>query len=275
MEQKREEMMEQRKRRYEELRSRASEVGLQLPETPPWEQAELAPPDMPTPPDMPAPPEMAQPPQVAIPAQAPEAPGRSRLGRGGMTPEQRDAMREERYQAMRKRAAEQGVELPETPPWKLMSEEERAARREMMRSLTPEQREAMREQHWKELRERAAEKGMEMPETPPWKAAAERRKERQAKWEAYRKVIEEMSDEQREAAAAVFGRPEAPPRQMAPRAPMQAPYGAPGGAPYQMRNPNRMMPGYGVQGGPGPWYGGEEAVPQGPPPPRPGYHQPW
>ena len=47
---------------------------------------------------------------------------------------------------------------------------------------------------------------MEMPETPPWKAAMERRQAMEAQWEAYRKLIDEMSDEQREAAKAVFGR---------------------------------------------------------------------
>ena len=295
MEQKHEEMMEQRKRRYEDLRSRAAEVGLKLPETPPWEQTSMAPPDMPAPPGMPEPPampalpEMPEPPAMPAPPDAatpmPEPPMRPAARRGRMTPEARDAMREQHYQAMRERAAQQGVELPETPPWKLMSEEERTARREMMRSLTPEQRDAMREQHWQEMRERAAEKGMELPETPPWKQAQERRRERRAQWESYRKIIKDMSEEQREAAAAVFGRPEAPPRQMPRRMPTQGPYGydygTPRGRPQQMPQ-SYGMPGYGGRGGPsmyeaGPqWWGtGEAAAPPGPPPPEAGYQRPW
>lgn len=131
-----------------------------------------------------------------------------------------------RYEELRQRAAEAGVELPETPPWEqvtapempafptmpsdgrgkaMMSEEERAAHIEKMRNMTAEDRMAAREAHWAAMRERAAERGIELPETPPWKAAMERRMAMQEKWDAYRKTVEEMTDEQREAAEAMFG----------------------------------------------------------------------
>lgn len=270
MEQKKAEMMAERKRRYEDLRARAAEVGLELPETPPWEQTGAAPPAMPAPPE---------PPTREMSASAP----------GGISAEERDAMREQRYQAMRERALQRGVELPETPPWKLMSDEERQAHREAMRTMTPEQRRAMREAHWQEMRERAQERGLSMPETPPWKQAEQRRQEMQAKREEYRKIVDEMTEEQREAAEAVFGkapRPLGPSpmgRPMTPMMPRQGRYGGDYPMPGSMPSAP-MMPGYGGRGfGPSayermpaaPWYGGEESMPQGPPPPEAGYSQPW
>jgi len=204
-----------------------------------------------------------------------------------MTDEEHDAMREARYRAMRERAAKRGIELPETPPWKLMSPEERKARWEQMRNLSPEERRAMRDQHWAELRKRAAEKGTELPETPPWRQAEQRREEMQSKWEEYRKIVEQMSDEQREAAEAVFGTPPSPPPTPPRGAPMQGPYGGyygprvPPQMPQQMPPQGYMAPDYGGQRGPsmypggqGPWYGGEESM-MPPPPPQGGYNQPW
>jgi hypothetical protein len=132
----------------------------------------------------------------------PRMPGRTT---GAMTPEERDALRERRYQAMRERAKQQGVELPETPPWQLMSNEERQAHREKMRRMTPEERQSMREEHWKQLRARAQEKGIEMPETPPWKQAEQRRQEMKARWDSYREIIDALTPEQKEAVQAVFG----------------------------------------------------------------------
>jgi hypothetical protein len=249
MEERHEAMMEKRRKRYQELRERAAEVGLELPETPPWEASGMTPPKMPTPPVRPAPPD------------------RPAMGRAPKADE-RDAMREARYQAMRARAAEIGVELPETPPWKLMSPEERQAHREAMRSMTPEQRAAMREQHWAEMRERAAEKGLELPEAPPWKLMQERREEMRAKWEAYRETVEQMTDEQREAAAAIYGRgPATAGRDASPQMPMQ-PRSLPGAGampamPQQMPHPP-MMPGHG-KGAPGPWQMGKQPMMQMPP----------
>jgi hypothetical protein len=268
MEQRRAEMMEERSRRYQELRERAAEVGLDLPETPPWEQSGIQPPEMPSPPAMPVP------------------LSRETLGKGraGMTPEERDAMREQRYQAMRERAKQRGVELPETPPWKLMSDEERQAHWEKMRNMSPEERRAMREEHWKEMTQRAKEQGVELPETPPWKQAEQRREEMRAKWEAFRKIVDEMTPEQQEAAKAIFGRGQRqalPPAgaQMPPRMPMQSPYGQDYGAPAGFGQGPGMR-GYGPQGagpsaGPRPWFGAGDDMRQGPPPPAPGYNQGW
>jgi hypothetical protein len=190
-----------------------------------------------------------------------------------------EAMREQRYQAMRERAAKTGVTLPEVPPWKLMSEDERRAHWEKMRNMTPEERTAMREQHWAEMRERAAEKGVELPEIPPWKQAQQRREEMRAKWEAYRQTVDQMTEEQREAAAAVFGRPQTPPARPIPqRTPEQwssvgGDYGAMQPMPNRIPRPP-VPPGYGYQGSP--WPGAGEGMMQPPPPPAgTGYNRGW
>ena len=83
--------------------------------------------------------------------------------------------------------------------------QEREAMREKIRNMTPEERAAMREAHWKKMRERAAERGMELPETPPWKEAEERYKAAKEQFEKYRKIVDEMTAEQQEAARALFG----------------------------------------------------------------------
>lgn len=262
MEQRRTEMMEQRNRRYEELRARASEVGLELPETPPWEQTGVRPPKM-------AKPEM------------------SGGMRHGMTPEDRDAMRAQRYQKMRERAMQRGIELPETPPWMLMSDEERRAHREKMRTMSPEERRAMRDKHWEEMRDRARERGIEMPDTPPWRQAEQRREEMKARWKSYEETLQAMTPEQKEAIEALIGpgrarfSPPAMVRQMPPGMPMQAPlgqqqsYGLPA---------TPGMPGYGAQGAgpsmfemshPAPWYDGEQPTHPSPAPHWPGGNEGW
>jgi len=323
MEQRQAEMMAERRRQYDQLRARAAEMGLLFPETPPWETAAMAAPEMPAFPEMPAPPEMPAAPDMPAFPQMPASPDMQAppptLGadlpraRGGMSQAERDAVREQRYQAMRERAKAQGIEMPEMPPWKLMTEEEREARRQMMRTLTPEQRRAIREQHWQELRERGQQQGIEMPETPPWKQAEQRREEMHQRREAYRQIVEQMSAEQREAAAAVFGQPPAAPELPAmpmqppampdyhgmpdfmPQGPMPQPWGAPGYGAQRQMPPSWGMPGYGGQGampkGPMmPGYGGQGRMPQmpggywqgsdrqryqGPPPPDMGYGQGW
>jgi hypothetical protein len=121
---------------------------------------------------------------------------------------------------MREHAKELGIELPETPPAKLMTAAERRAKMEQMRNMTPEERMAARAETYKQLRERAAAQGIELPETPPWEEALQRRKAMQEKWEAYRKEIDAMTEEQREASKAVFG---ASPMADAPGMPMQRP----------------------------------------------------
>jgi hypothetical protein len=199
-----------------------------------------------------------------------------------------DTERNKRYQELRERANEVGLELPETPPWESaqagmpqmpqmpaqggpsaeqwqLMRQQREAMREKMQSLTPEERKAMREAHWQEMRERAAERGIEMPETPPWEEAEKRYQEARAQFEQYRKTVEEMSEEQIEAARAIFGRA-----------------GAPSDAGQAMPQPQmpqmQQMPqgyGYGPQGGyPGhtPYQGGPGRMMMGRPPMQP-YHE--
>jgi hypothetical protein len=218
-----------------------------------------------------------------------------------------DAKRNERYQELRERAAEVGLELPETPPWESAqaampempampgqggpSAQDREAMRqryqamrEKMKNMSPEERKAMREAHWTQMRERAAERGMDMPETPPWAEAEKRYKEAQEQFEKYRKTVDEMTAEQIEAARAIFGGGQAKqqPQNMPPMPPMppQMPqggsygYGPQSGSGYGY-GPQGGYPGYGpYQGGPAamgappmPYYEGSGRE-QGPPPPQ-------
>lgn len=116
------------------------------------------------------------------------------------------AERQQRYAALRAEAAELGVALPEAPPWETgrFGRPDLSAR---MRGLSPEERQAAREARWQQMRAEAAERGIEMPETPPWVEAEKRRQEMQERFTQYRRTIEQMSDEQREAARAFFGAP--------------------------------------------------------------------
>jgi hypothetical protein len=225
------EMTAERNRRYGELRQRASEVGIELPETPPWEQAM---PEMPKMPDMPQMPAMPKMPDMA--------------GMQGMTGEEREAMRAAHYQAMRERAKAAGIDLPETPPAKLMTPEERRAHWDSMRNQTPEERQAGRAETYKQLRERAKAQGIDLPETPPWEQAQQRRKAMQEKWEAYRKQVDAMTEEQREAARAIFS---GGPGDQAPPMPMERPM--PQMPMRQMPQMPMDMPNQGLRGfGPGP-----------------------
>ena len=117
-----------------------------------------------------------------------------------MTLEERQAYRKEKYQDLRRRASEAGLDLPESPPWegpggpgrRLMSDEERAAHWEAMRSMTPEERLEYRTQHYQQMRERGKEAGIEMPESPPWAMRAEDE-------QRIRERIQAMSPEDRQA----------------------------------------------------------------------------
>ncbi|MEW8291054.1 MAG: hypothetical protein AB2672_11000 [Candidatus Thiodiazotropha endolucinida] len=118
--------------------------------------------------------------------------------------------REEQYQALRKRAEEAGVMLPESPPWRsemgqMMRPdmEERMAHRKKMMSMSEEERDSLRRQHYQEMRSRAEEAGIEMPETPPWVA---RQQAMDEEWAKHQKVIEGMSDEERAACHAMHRR---------------------------------------------------------------------
>jgi len=179
-----------------------------------------------------APPAEAEAPAAA--ATAPSAPAPSAPAPSAMEKqyEEATAERHARYQDLRKRAAEVGMELPETPPWERDLPMQRGmmppmhpgmrgprmmapgtgaeqtgaeAPGQMPQPMTPEERMAMREKRWEAVRQRAAEQGMELPETPPWEAAEQRRKEMLERYNDYRSVIEAMSDEQKEAIAALFG----------------------------------------------------------------------
>jgi hypothetical protein len=99
--------------------------------------------------------------------------------------------------------------------------------------MSREELEAMRKERWEAMRKRAAEMGRELPETPPWEAAEQRRKEMMEKYEAYRAIIEAMTDEQKEAISALFG------RRGAGTSPMTR-YGAPMG---RCAKPGCMQPG--------------------------------
>jgi hypothetical protein len=161
------------------------------------------------------------------------------------------AERNKRYGELRARAAEVGLDLPETPPWESVQppmppagapmeadreaiRKDREAMREKLKSMTPEERRAMREAHWKEQRERAAERGIELPESPPWAEAEARYKAAQERLEQYRKLVDEMTDEQREAARALLGRGQPPA--------MQPPMGMPEPGGPQMGMPQMGMP---------------------------------
>ena len=162
-------------------------AGAQAETAPAPAEAPAAPPAVAAPATPAVPPEIA-----AAREQAEQAHAKAR--------EEHDAWRAARYQELRERAKEVGMDLPETPPWEsrkagagpLVSPEERRAHREAMRDMTPEQREAFRLQRYQELRERAKEQGVDLPETPPWKA----RQEAMAK---HMEVFQAMSDEQKEA----------------------------------------------------------------------------
>jgi hypothetical protein len=180
---------------------------------------------------------------------------------------------------MRERAEAQGVSLPETPPWKqraesMPSREEMAAKRQKFLNMTPEERQALREQRYQAMRAKAAEQGVEMPETPPWKQQAPLEPD----WTQYQKVVAGMSPEERQACMALhrmhMSRPmmqQARPMQNMPQqggfGPGQG-YGAgPGFAPGRgfgngpAQGYGQSYPGYGQQPGHGygpgfqPWQG--------------------
>lgn len=168
------------------------------------------------------------------PAAAPAAPADPRAAMESRF-EEAMAERNKRYEELRKRAEEVGLELPETPPWARSDMPQPPAMPEGMAApaapamerpepMSREEFEAMRLKRWEAMRARAAEMGRELPETPPWVAAEERRKEMMEKYEAYRATIEAMTDEQKEAIAALFGN-RAQPAKMRPRHRGMMPYG--------------------------------------------------
>lgn len=204
--------------------------------------------------------------ETAAPKSGPEAArARAEQHRAAM-----EAERDKRYAELRASAARLGVDMSETPPWKAAegamprmpappplpegygrpSPEEREARLQ--------QRESIREEHWKRMQAEAAARGMDGPESAPWEDMEKRRQEMAERIEQYRKTVEQMSEAQREAAQAVFGGAPAMPYPPMP----QGDYGHSGWShpcpisPYGM--PQRpMMPSYHDMPG----------YDQGPPPP--------
>ena len=131
-----EERWKAREQRYEELKKRAEEAGVMLPESPPWQDRKAM---------MQAHPKMQKRMEHMQKMQA-------------MTPEEREAFRMERYQEMRERAAEIGMELPENPPWKdrqAQMDEEWAKQQEIIKGMTDEERAACHAMHRRHMREMA------------------------------------------------------------------------------------------------------------------------
>ena len=129
-----EERWKEREKRYEELKSRAEEAGVMLPESPPWHNREAM--------------------MMSHPEMQKRMEHRQKMM--SMTPEERDAYRMERYQEMRERAQELGMELPETPPWKdrqIKMEEEWAKQQEVIKGMSDEERAACHAMHRRHLRE--------------------------------------------------------------------------------------------------------------------------
>ncbi len=123
-----------REQRYEELKKRAEESGVMLPEHPPWHDREAM---------MKPRPEMQKRMEHRKMMQA-------------MTPEARDAYRMGRYQEMRDRASEMGIELPETPRWKerqAAMDEEWVKHQEVIKGMSDEERAACHAMHRRHMRE--------------------------------------------------------------------------------------------------------------------------
>lgn len=169
--------------------------------------------------------------------------------------------RNEHYEDLKKRAEAMGVILPEKPPWSSSamgmmrpSMEERMQQHERMMSMTPQEMEAARAEHYQEMRERAKEAGVDLPETPPWEQRQSMMKD---EWARQQAVIDGMTDEQRAACQAMHRRQmgmmwENPERPMMGR-PGYGQGMGPGMGRGMGMAPGMMGPGYGY--GPDPYNG--------------------
>ncbi|QYZ67987.1 MAG: hypothetical protein OI74_14655 [Gammaproteobacteria bacterium (ex Lamellibrachia satsuma)] len=157
---------------------------------------------------------------------------------------------------MQKRALESGVLLPDHPSWMEKpgvadlrpSMEERMERMKALRNMDPDERDAYRLERYQEMRERAAEVGLDLPEKPPWKDRPARPELSQDdEWARQQAVIDGMTPEERAACHAMHRRHM---RQMGPgRGMMQHPQMP--AMPGRGFGPGRMMgpgAGYGPQG---------------------------
>ncbi|WP_177418419.1 hypothetical protein [endosymbiont of Lamellibrachia barhami] len=200
---------------------------------------------------------------VAAPAEASAPVAAAPAGRGMMahhrsmqSMEERMKAREKRYEALQKRALESGVLLPDRPTWMDKPEvadlrpsmEERMERMKALRNMNSEERDAYRLERYQEMRERAAEVGLDLPEKPPWKDRPARPELNQDdEWARQQAVIDGMTPEERAACHAMHRRHM---RQMGPgRGMMQRPQMP--AMPGRGFGPGRMMgpgAGYGPQG---------------------------
>ncbi|RDH86629.1 MAG: hypothetical protein DIZ78_06905 [endosymbiont of Escarpia spicata] len=200
---------------------------------------------------------------VAAPAEAPAPVAAAPAGRGMMehhrsmqSMEERMKAREKRYEALQKRALESGVLLPDHPSWMEKPEvadlrpsmEERMERMKSLRNMNPEERDAYRLERYQDMRERAAEVGLDLPEMPPWKDRPARPELNQDdEWARQQAVIDGMTPEERAACHAMHRRHM---RQMGPGRGMMQPPQMPA-MPGRGFAPGRMMgpgAGYGPQG---------------------------
>ncbi|MBL3589601.1 MAG: hypothetical protein JMN24_07375 [gamma proteobacterium endosymbiont of Lamellibrachia anaximandri] len=200
---------------------------------------------------------------AAAPAEAPvpvaAAPSDSRMmehHRSMQSMEERMKAREKRYEALQKRALESGVLLPDHPSWMGKPEvadlrpsmEERMERMKALRNMDPEERDAYRLERYQDMRERAAEVGLDLPVKPPWKDRPARPELNQDdEWARQQAVIDGMTPEERAACHAMHRRHM---RQMGPGRGMMQPPQMPA-MPGRGFGPGRMMgpgAGYGPQG---------------------------
>ncbi len=190
--------------------------------------------------------------QAAEPAGAAAASGYDPMAAMQERLRERDA----RYEELKARAKEAGVMLPEDPPWKssgmgmMPDMAERMQRHQAMMNMTPEERMASRESYYKEMQARAKERGIDLPETPPWQS----RPSADDDWAKTQAVIDGMTPEERAACHAMHSRHMSMMRDM-PQRPMGPGMSAPGmmgpGMMDQGWGPGAMGPGYGY--GPNPY----------------------
>ncbi len=162
---------------------------------------------------------------VAAPAPAaPQSPADAARAKADERRAALDAQRKQRYAELRARAAEIGVDMPEMPPWEAPFpamddpamqqwqadvQARRQARQEEIerfQKMTPEERRAAHEERWQKMQADAAARGMEVPEMPAWEDVDKRHREMTERFEKYRQTVDQFTEEQREAARAVFGR---------------------------------------------------------------------
>ncbi|NEV63057.1 hypothetical protein [Thiorhodococcus minor] len=125
-------MDEEREKRYAELRASAAELGVDLPETPPWAASGAIMPEPPAPPEMPG--------RYKRPSQKERDAIRQK----------REEMREAHWKRMQAEAAQRNRDIPQPAPWEAMEERRQAMAkrmeqyRETIEKMTVEQREAAR-----------------------------------------------------------------------------------------------------------------------------------